>query len=478
METGKEHDNQCNDQNHEDDYVHEGDEHDHQEKKISFWKMKHAKILWFYLLCVFFVMGDQNLMAPNLTEISVSLHVDSSKKDLQLGGMCSLLFFGFGAPSSIIVGRFIDTVHGRNKRLDWLCLMTLWSSVCCISTSLFTWNVVWLWIWRGMSGMAVGSILPLTASLLADDYPPQQRTAIMAIQSICMGMGISLGQAVAGLLTLSWRWPFFIWGCGSFMSAALLYTQIPAHKQQQDEERHNPRERALDHQPEWTSNENDSLWSGTLILAMLQGAPGCIPWGIVNTYLNDYFSQDCKFTVPVATVLVMIFGVGNFLGMLACTVITDLVTNLRKLAFLGGFFAVMACVPLYFVLIPSQIFWEKALACSICGVLSAMTGPIVKSTIQNVTSIKTRGQAFGMLNIWDDIGRGLGPYVVANLISLCNNQRSTAFLYGGLLGWFICGILNMSMYLTLSESFLQRSSCIELSSYSRANRIDDGPLLL
>ena len=26
----------------------------------------------------------------------------------------------------------------------------------------------------------------------------------------------------------------------------------------------------------------------TILLILLQGAPGCIPWGIVNTYLNDW----------------------------------------------------------------------------------------------------------------------------------------------------------------------------------------------
>lgn len=34
------------------------------------------------------------------------------------------------------------------------------------------------------------------------------------------------------------------------------------------------------------------LSTPTVALALLQGAPGCLPWGIVNTYLNDFVSRQ------------------------------------------------------------------------------------------------------------------------------------------------------------------------------------------
>jgi hypothetical protein len=41
------------------------------------------------------------------------------------------------------------------------------------------------------------------------------------------------------------------------------------------------------------------LSTPSVLLALLQGAPGCIPWGIVNAFLNDFLSQDRGMTVEV-----------------------------------------------------------------------------------------------------------------------------------------------------------------------------------
>ena len=41
----------------------------------------------------------------------------------------------------------------------------------------------------------------------------------------------------------------------------------------------------------------------SVVLAIFQGAPGCVPWGIVNTYLNDYLSSDRGMSVEVSAVI-------------------------------------------------------------------------------------------------------------------------------------------------------------------------------
>ena len=38
----------------------------------------------------------------------------------------------------------------------------------------------------------------------------------------------------------------------------------------------------------------------TVLLTFLQGAPGCLPWGIVNSFLNDFLAQDRGMTVEVS----------------------------------------------------------------------------------------------------------------------------------------------------------------------------------
>ena len=43
----------------------------------------------------------------------------------------------------------------------------------------------------------------------------------------------------------------------------------------------------------------------SVLLLMFQGAPGCIPWGIINTYLNDFLSSDRGMSVEVCAGFVL-----------------------------------------------------------------------------------------------------------------------------------------------------------------------------
>lgn len=48
------------------------------------------------------------------------------------------------------------------------------------------------------------------------------------------------------------------------------------------------------------ANFQTLLRTPTVLLAIIQGAPGCIPWGIANTYLNDFLAEDRGMTVAVS----------------------------------------------------------------------------------------------------------------------------------------------------------------------------------
>ena len=58
--------------------------------------------------------ADQNLMAPNLTQIANDFGFDAEERDKYLGGYVAALFFFVGAPSALIVGYLSDTSNRRN----------------------------------------------------------------------------------------------------------------------------------------------------------------------------------------------------------------------------------------------------------------------------------------------------------------------------------------------------------------------------
>ena len=125
----------------------------------------------------------------------------------------------------------------------------------------------------------------------------------------------------------------------------------------------------------------------------------------------------------------------------------------RYPALLAGGMACLSCA-CFWVLINhvdnnSSIIWIAMVAVS-TGLTSGTTGPIVKATLQNVTHPQARGQAFALLNTFDDFGRGLGPVFVAALIGSLQGNRTRAFTIGAV-GWMICGFLNATVYWTVKR---------------------------
>jgi translation initiation factor 4G len=49
-------------------------------------------------------------------------------------------------------------------------------------------------------------------------------------------------------------------------------------------------------------------------ILLRQGLFTSLPWGIIFVFLNDYLSQEKGFSVPDATVMVMLFGIGCAIG--------------------------------------------------------------------------------------------------------------------------------------------------------------------
>jgi hypothetical protein len=147
----------------------------------------------------------------------------------------------------------------------------------------------------------------------------------------------------------------------------------------------------------------------------------------------------------------------------------------RLPALLAGFSAAGGCVPFWILLnkvdASTWMGWT-ALVSATAGFMSAITGPIIKATLQNVTLPQARGQAFALFNTFDDFGRGIGPVFVAQMISSLG-ERTAAFNVG-VLGWAVCGVFNSLIYCTVQrdEESVQTKLFARLS---RQRAVGDSP---
>ena len=465
--------------------------------------------LFLYGLTTVMLYADQNLLSPNLTAIANEFNFTSVEKDYYLGGQIALGFWLVGAPASYIIGILGD----RYNRASLFALTVFMGEGSCLATY-FTHTFRGLYITRVLTGISIGGAMPLIYSLLGDFYPPEDRSAVNAVVGMGTGLGISLGQGISGYVgpIYGWRFPFVIVSIPALICAALvrltvvdpvrgsmdlttnhLQPSIPAtvtndsgttvslqeklnqtetFSIQQSTSAHTPNSfRAL---ISWLCHHLQPTFEllriQTVLLVLIQGAFGCIPWGIVNTYLNDYLSEDKGLSVQGATTLILTFGIGVFFGMVVAAVMGNCLykRDPRYPQLASGTMAIVGVFPMYFLLngvnSSTSIPLTGAIAI-LAGLGSGVTGPIVKATLTNVTLPTSRGAAFALLNSFDDVGRGLGPMVIALLIMAFDGNRQLAFNVG-ILGWVLCGVGNlMIFYVVKQDEISMRSKLMEISIY-------------
>ena len=170
--------------------------------------------------------------------------------------------------------------------------------------------------------------------------------------------------------------------------------------------------------------------------------------------------------------VILVFGVGNFFGLvLGGSGGTYLYRRDKRYpALLAGSMAITGCIPFWILLNAVKAGTDPLFVIVVAlsaGLFSGGTGPIVKATLQNVTLPQTRGQAFALFNTFDDFGRGLGPVFIAWLI-INFGGRTNAFNIG-VIGWILCGIMNLVMYFTVieDEDRVQRILTANLSANAR-----------
>eukprot|EP00549_Striatella_unipunctata_P026009 CAMPEP_0118673436 /NCGR_PEP_ID=MMETSP0800-20121206/317_1 /TAXON_ID=210618 ORGANISM="Striatella unipunctata, Strain CCMP2910" /NCGR_SAMPLE_ID=MMETSP0800 /ASSEMBLY_ACC=CAM_ASM_000638 /LENGTH=475 /DNA_ID=CAMNT_0006568491 /DNA_START=427 /DNA_END=1851 /DNA_ORIENTATION=- len=448
-------------------------------------------IVFLYGITTILLFADQNLLAPNLTAIAKEFGFDDDERDKKLGGDIALAFFLLGAPASFVVGVLADK---WNRSLLFAMTVGIGEGACL--ATFFSTTYQQLYVLRAITGFSVGGALPIIFSVLADLYEAQQRPAAAAGVTMGCGIGIAVGQGLAGYLgpTFGWRLPFIVVSapalicavvllltvkdpergakekaiiqqrerignegiddssCGSPCDIAMAPTFLDAQEEKDEKDAYNEMNsitRELEEavngdilwKQRWGSNIRtltSLLSTPTVVLMMLQGAPGCVPWGIVNTYLTDYLATDRGMTVEGATTTVLMFGVGVSAGLVVGGAGGNYLykINPRYPSLLAGCMAIFGCIPLWILInaIDSESNIVLMTVVSfVSGLGSGVTGPIVKATLQNITLPTSRGLAFALLNTFDDFGRGLGPVFVAMLIVQIGGRRQAFNV--GVLGW-------------------------------------------
>lgn len=425
-------------------------------------------------------------MAPNLTTIAEEFGMSDDERDVKLGGLIALGFFFVGAPVSFLVGWLGDSVN----RSPLFAATVLVGELGCLGSAFVT-SYPQLYVCRVLTGISVGGALPVIYSVLGDLYPANKRSAISAVVTTGTGIGAGIGQVIAGSMT-SWRLPFIIVAvpgliCSVLLlgiedperganEAAVIERQQNAHSQTEEAASHTDDctlesiaedaedqgcELEIDHtvqvEAEDRSRDAKSMCVSckgtielmkipTVVLVILQAAPGALPFGFVATFLNDFLQEQRGMTKQQATGILLTFGVGNAIGVILSGFLGHFAykKDVRAPPFIMGTSLMLGCIPFYFLVNYVEGTLLASLVTVLSGVFVVIPVPLERSILTNVCLPRLRGRANAMVSITDDLGKGLGPALVSLLIT--SFDRQTAFNIS-LLGWIVGGILSLSIVL-------------------------------
>jgi hypothetical protein len=129
---------------------------------------------------------------------------DNDERDVKLGGLIALGFFFVGAPVSYIIGWLADSIN----RTPLFAATVFVGEFGCMMVY-FVQTYQQLYACRVLTGISIGGAIPIVFSVLGDLYPANQRSIVAAVVTTGSGMGMGIGQVIAGLLD-DWRLPFLI----------------------------------------------------------------------------------------------------------------------------------------------------------------------------------------------------------------------------------------------------------------------------
>ncbi len=396
----------------------------------------------------FFLFADQNLMAPNLTQIGNEFGFTPDERDVKLGGNVSLWFWLLGGVVTLGIGYLTDLV----SRKTLFAIVVVIGEIPCILTGFAQNYPQFLWL-RAATGIAIGGALPLTYSLVGDYFTHRNRATAAGVIGLAQGLGVAGGQLLAGFIGAEhgWRLPFILVGLPNFLLIALFWLTVrePARGRTEDSLRDLIESgQVYGARINW-ARYRELFRNKTNLLVFLQGIPGTVPWGVFFVYLNDFYAQEKGFSVEAATLIVMVIGAGAIFGGFLGGLIGNRLYNWKPVALpvLCGATTLAGIVPMAVLLnypphTPGGSVMGPVIVGLCTGFIVTITGPNVKAMLLNVNPPETRGSIFSLFNLADDLGKGFGPVIISLLI--VQFGRLTAFNIANLF-WLICGLLLLAM---------------------------------
>lgn len=142
--------------------------------------------------------------------VNVSLPVLATYFHLPLGGAIEWVVVGYlvvVAALLLTAGRLSDIFGKATTWGGGLALFTAASALCGAAPSYLL-----LVAFRCLQGVGAAFVMAVSPAMLVSAFPPQERGRALGLNALVVGIGISIGPTLGGVITqgLGWRWIFYV----------------------------------------------------------------------------------------------------------------------------------------------------------------------------------------------------------------------------------------------------------------------------
>jgi MFS family permease len=380
-----------------------------------------------------FLYADQNLLAPNLSVVAREFGFTTQERDVKLGGYISLAFFLVGGMVALLIGRFAD----RFDRTKLLALVVVAGEIPCAATY-FCDSYEQLFVCRILTGISIGGAPPLVYSLLGDLVEAKRRPAFAGLLLTAMGFGILLGQVLAGLSSpyTGWRFPFLVVALPNVL-IVLLFLCTVREPRRLGRASSSSSKRALRAYAALLKTRSNRI-------LVAQGMVGTLPWAMIFVFLNDYLAQDQFMGVKKASLVIGALGGAALFGALIGGLSGNMISrkNPNWLPWACFVPTLIAAAPLW-VLINNEYSADQSilsvmLMAAATGFPAAFAGPNLRAILLNVNLGDCRGSMTALITLADDLGKALGPALIAGLVVLFGRRFAFELTCTA---WILCALI-------------------------------------
>lgn len=345
---------------------------------------------------------DRQILAILLPSIKEEFQVGDAVLGLLAGTAFALFYVVLGVP----IARYADRANRRNVIA---LAVAVWSGMTALSG--FAANIWQLALARVGVGIGEAGCSPPAHSMIADLYPPEQRSSAMGVYTLGISAGIMLAYLTGGWVVenYNWRFAFFVVGLPGLLLAALVrFTVIEPPRGATDNRSDSGEQPPLMDVVRFLASRRSFLF-----MALGAGASSFVGYSIIfemPSFLGRSFEIGAT---SIGVWLGLIYGFAGGLGF-----------------FLGGYFAdrmgmqghsralnfiavstVLSAACLAAVFLSSTLIWCLSLLIFPSVISNFYLAPVLGQT-QSLVSLRMRAVASSlMLLILNVLGLMLGPFV-------------------------------------------------------------------